>query len=104
MKEANRRSESAYSAAGAAPWFPLPANRPAKNCCTILERGQKIRQERHLASVCFQTHTLYFLHVFFFISQLLNAAAARRTRSVTQGGAHSGTETKDSHDCASGAR
>ena len=36
--------ESAYSAAGAAPGFPLLVNRPAKNCCTILERAKTDRK------------------------------------------------------------
>ena len=49
--------KSAHSAAGAAPGFALLAKRPAKNCCTILERAKTVR-EHVCFDVLFKTRAL----------------------------------------------
>lgn len=50
------RLGSTYNAAGAAPGLPLLPKRPAKNCCTILERAETESEEVRL-----KTKTLLFV-------------------------------------------
>lgn len=55
--DVNRKLRSVYSAAGAAPGFPLLANRPAKNCCTILERQANMPASARFHNTPFTVHS-----------------------------------------------
>ena len=65
VNDVNRKLKSVYSAAGAAPEFLLLANRPAKNCCTILERAKTDSKD-----VCFSVLSKHILYLYFIFSSI----------------------------------